>query len=1088
MSYRHKTLNKLASAGLALALTSFGAAAQASVSIAQSPVLLAGTNVPPNVMMLFDTSGSMLNIVEDKPYDPNENIFCSAGTTLEYSGSSDQIDILIDGTTVQIEQQNSNYLWGIEACFDSDQTYNARLHADMDADDGTRVPGNYLPASYSGHYLNWYFDTFESGERHNSLTETRLEVARAAAAAIVETTNNVRMGLARYSDEPDDSADTYLPAHILVGIDDIDQTRTALLNKIQGLPANALTPLAESLHSLGRYFVQGHNNKLTLHPDGGPFEPSTHNAYDIFNIEPTYEPGVSSNSPIEQFCQASFIVTMTDGRPQADRALSTHNIPQYIDYDGDCTGTGANCDTFDRKPHQSYESLGSDYLDDIAMALFDIDLRPDLTDFDGEPVKNNIRSYLIGFGEDDVLNDPLLQDTVDQGGGEFFAARNASELAGAFRDALGQVLDVGRASGAAITANSTRLDAGTRIYQALFDSTDWTGDLISLVINESDGSVDDQEWSAAEQMPVHQDRRIFTFDPDAANGIAFQWGALTPDQKEALAENDATLGQQRLEFLRGDQSNELNQDGGSFRVRSRILGDIINSDPAFMGEQDFGYQRLPSEDEADHYGPFLVETKRGRTPVLFVGANDGMLHAFNAETGTELFAYVPDAVFPYLEQLTRPGYNHRFFVDGAPRVVDAYLPERGGWRSILVGSTGAFEGQTGSKGAIFALDVTDPENFDANDVMWEFTHDELGVAIGQPAIARLPDGNWVALFGNGYNSVSHQAQLFMVNLADGSLHRRINTERGGDEDEDNSNGLATPVPVDLNGDRVTDRIYAGDRLGNLWAFDTNNQDNWRSAYRSGQTPLPLFTAAAPDGRTQPITVRPEVGRHPDGGQMVFFGTGQFYETGANLVPSDPSIQTFYGIRDDNGNSPVGSRDNLQQQTIEFEGSASQDSTADYRIYSDNQVSYSTRSGWYLDLKSPVEGPNGERVISRAVLRDDRIIFVSVTPSATPCSTGGFSWLNELDAINGSRLDYAVFDIDGDGSFDAGDRISIPGTDGEMAHGGGRRINDLVTSPFVMDTGGEVEHKYLSGASGEITTIDEAASGVEMGRQSWEQIR
>jgi type IV pilus assembly protein PilY1 len=237
---------------------------------------------------------------------------------------------------------------------------------------------------------------------------------------------------------------------------------------------------------------------------------------------------------------------------------------------------------------------------------------------------------------------------------------------------------------------------------------------------------------------------------------------------------------------------------------------------------------------------------------------------------------------------------------------------------------------------------------------------------------------------------------------------------------------------------------------------------------------------------QSISVRPEVGRHPDGGQMVYFGTGKYFETGDNVVPADPPIQTFYGIRD-NG-APVSGRGELAEQTIELEGLAGVNAVFDYRIMSNNPVDYSTgtHKGWYLDLNSPVEGPNGERVIGNAVLRSGRIIFVSVTPTPDPCDYGGFSWLMELDAISGARLNYAVFDVDGDGVIDVDDILALTG--GEEGHVGGRRINDVVTSPYILDTGGDTEYKYMSGASGSVTVVEEAASGVNLGRQSWEQLR
>jgi type IV pilus assembly protein PilY1 len=389
-------------------------------------------------------------------------------------------------------------------------------------------------------------------------------------------------------------------------------------------------------------------------------------------------------------------------------------------------------------------------------------------------------------------------------------------------------------------------------------------------------------------------------------------------------------------------------------------------------------------------------------------------------------------------------------------------------------------GSTGAGGrSVFALDVTDPVNFGANNVLWEFTHAELGVTVGQPSIARMPNGTWVAIFGNGYNSASHKAQLFIVDLATGALVRLIDTGIGSLADP---NGLSSPVPVDVSGDRVTTMIYAGDLHGNMWNFNVSHGSNtgqWKLEYTAG-----LFKALGPNDERQSITVRPTIARHPEGGQMVFFGTGKYFETGDNIVASDPPVMSFYGLRD-NG-TRVSGRGELQEQSITFEGPAGPDIAYDFRIVSDNTVNYPTQKGWYLDLESPVAGPEGERVIGNALLRAGRIIFVTVTPDTDPCGYGGTSWLMELDALSGSRLAYAVFDLNGDGSIDASDAIDTG--DGQQVYDSGRRIRDFVTTPYVLETGGDTEYKYMSGASGQVTVVEESAGGVNLGRQSWRQLR
>jgi type IV pilus assembly protein PilY1 len=401
---------------------------------------------------------------------------------------------------------------------------------------------------------------------------------------------------------------------------------------------------------------------------------------------------------------------------------------------------------------------------------------------------------------------------------------------------------------------------------------------------------------------------------------------------------------------------------------------------------------------------------------------------------------------------------------------------------------------------VFALDVTDPAAFDASKVMWEFTHPELGYTIGQPTIVRLDqntvngDPGWYAIFGNGYNSDSQKAQLFIVELANPANFTVIDTGVGSVLSGD-QNGLATPIPVDINGDRITDAIYAGDLQGNIWKFDVDTTDGtntWRIPFDSNGdgtgTPKPLFQACTAStcaaGERQPITTRPNVGRHPYGGVMVYVGTGRYFVDGDNIVPVNPQKQSFYGVRDiGNGGSDYvsNSRGGLTAQTIEYEITSG---TTDYRINSTNTVDYSTKRGWYLDLESPTNGLEGERVISPALLRFDRVIFTTAIPSADACDFGGSGWLMELDAISGSNLSYAVIDINGDGVITDADVINAGGTDRFVS---GKKLDGL-GDPGAIITAGDTEYKYISTSTGQINVTTEQSGGAALGRQSWRQLQ
>ena len=674
----------------------------------------------------------------------------------------------------------------------------------------------------------------------------------------------------------------------------------------------------------------------------------------------------------------------------------------------------------------------------------------------------------------------------------------ASDLEQVFKDVVETT-----SSASSVVANSVRLDTGTFVYQARFRTDDWTGELIAFPVNP-DGTLGEMDWEAGEQIPSHEQRNIVTFTDGQT--VPFTWDDLNATQQNGIGEGNATLGELIVDYIRGDGSNEVRNDG-LFRNRERLLGDIINSDPIFVGSNNFGYDRdsIPEGQNGVYSG--FVETNRGRDKIIYVGANDGMLHGFESQNGTEILAYIPNEIIPNLNELTLPTYNdnHLYFVDGPARAGDAYI--NGQWRTVLVGSTGA-----GGR-SVFALDITNPENFDTpgqNIVLWEFTHEDLGFSIGQPTLARLEGGKWVAIFGNGYITGDTTAQLFILDLETGDPLRIIDTGEGASGE---LSGLSTPAPVDVDGDRITDFVYAGDLEGNLWKFDLTSASaaDWAVAFNDD----PLFTARDRNDNVQPISARPSVGRHPDGGYMVYFGTGQFFALGDNDVDNVTEHQSFYGIRDfqsPNNGSPVTytteRTEVLQQQRIFYEGTPVGVDGAMFstqvRVTSEYPVDYSTKKGWFIDLTTPVDilqdtdQFRGERVVSAPLLRTGRVIFTTMTPSEHPCDFGGSSWVVELDALTGSRLDDSVFDLNNDLLFNEGDYVEV-----EILMNEGDTTLTTVNVPvsaLQLDIGisktpaiilGDIaEYKYFSGSkAGEMQVVKENPGDAALpGRKSWRQVR
>ncbi|MBB3048717.1 type IV pilus assembly protein PilY1 [Litorivivens lipolytica] len=678
--------------------------------------------------------------------------------------------------------------------------------------------------------------------------------------------------------------------------------------------------------------------------------------------------------------------------------------------------------------------------------------------------------------------DDLWHATIN-GRGQLLNASKPVEIATKLKAAVTRILQsVGSAS--AVATNSTRLDTDTLVFQARYDSRDWSGQILAYKV-ASDGKLDSLEWStdSSGKIPAYDVRKLFTWSPANSDGAAFTWNTLDSSQQSVLTADitdtavASVLGPQRLQWLRGDRRQEGSNT--AFRIRSKVLGDVINSNPYFHWKQDYGFSKLGGTEGPSYSG--WLESKASKSAMIYVGANDGMLHAFKANTGEEQFGYVPAGVFNALYTLTKPDYSHRYFVDGSPRVLDAYI--NNAWRSILIGATGA-----GGR-SIFALDVSDPENFDADDVLWEFSTttsstDKLGVAMSEPVIARLESGDWVAIFGNGYNS-GDTVKLFIVNLSDGSLLKAIDTKVSGTD-----NGLSSVVPVDEDGDRITDTVYAGDLAGNIWKFDltSSNRNGWGVAYGTNTTPAPLFVARDTSNVAQPITSRIAVGRHPEEGVMVYVGTGKYLESSDSTVGDSPQVQTFYGLQDKG--AVIDSRSDLQEQTISAQGSRALNGTnnranADLRVVSSSNVDYSSKKGWYLDLKlSSASHGSGERVIDQAILRYDRIIFATMAPSADPCNFGGTSWLMELNAMTGGRLDEAVFDANDDGVINSADMISSNNT---LIAPSGKHFDEMISRPGIIGAG-EKEYKYTSGSRGSLGMTTERGAGTELGRQSWWQLR
>ena len=640
-------------------------------------------------------------------------------------------------------------------------------------------------------------------------------------------------------------------------------------------------------------------------------------------------------------------------------------------------------------------------------------------------------------------------------------------------------------SSSALTSGSASINSNSYIYQTSYNSADWSGHLKAYV-ETATGPSSTVAWDAAQLIPAPTSRAVYT--SSGGVGVAFSWVNLSADEQCYLAgqasgctSTQAAPGQNVLNYL-------LGQAISGYRTRTTPLGDIIDSNPLYLSTEDYGYSILPST-EGSTYATY-VQSKATNNPMIYVGANDGMLHGFNATSGVETFAYVPSTVYPHLPDLTSTTYktSHEYFVDGTPASGDAYYSSA--WHTILLGTLGATSGTN----ALFAMDISNPGSITASSLLWEVTDaNDLGNTWGQGAVARFNDGNYYAVVNNGYNSVNKHAVLFLVQVNKPSNIIKLDTGVGGGTVD---NGLSQPALLDVDSNGTIDAIYAGDLQGDVWKFDVSSAmaTNWNVAYVSSGTKQPLFKARDALGNIQPITAPIQLGSIPSGATgtaIVYFGTGQYLNTPdiTNL-----NTQSMYGVLDSStfsgmafsgGTSnytratAVANANVVVQQSIVYEDATTRAVTSNTVNYAGGQL------GWYLDLlQPPLPGTQqGERVINKAIIRSGRVLFSTLIPASGTCSYGGSGWVMEVDAASGGEPSQAFLDLFGNGQYD-----SVTLSSGVSAAAVGSRITNGFGSMPLSTTNGSVYSTSVSTSSGNIQLLPNALITTGNPRVSWSQIK
>ncbi len=927
----------------------------------------------------------------------NVDTFCGTGNQ---PTSQHYFDGYCTGTTQALCSPNERY------------EYVATKLGPVETREKDRMGRDYVNARQN--FANWF-----------TYYRNRTFIAKGAVVRAMKNLSGVNVGF--FTIHP--KTDSIIPAQ---PIDDAANLST-LISAVYGFDVQAGTSLLGSLEMAGRYFDKADSDN-TIGPspyadqaDGG----SCQQAFTILMTDGAYDDRLTSGSYTES--------------AWANKAYTGNNITSV----GDANGDGC--------PNE---------LADVSKYYYDKDLSPapDLVPAGGcgATKHQHMVTYTIGFGVSGTVSLDAypectnscpdypnncgvcpagfpcvngdktkkiddLWHTALNAGGRYMSAADPAQLRKALNALVSDIkgkLSVG--SAAAVSVSAPVLQPGnTVMYRTTYDPVGWEGDVIAYTLGEGGAILDPPLWKAGEVLNSTPwgDRKIFTHNGEA--GIAFDDYADLTDRQKGSLHGDPEKGQLMMNYLKGDRTNE----GPTFRERADgeaggacgsdmpgILGDIIHSSPLSLLEGDY----------------------------IYVGANDGMLHAFRTVAGTdpiaepagsEAFAYIPNLVFDKLKNLISTEYNHDYFVDAMPYAEKIAFSEDlisdEEVYTFLVGGLGK-----GGKG-YYCLDISDLTDFEANDarsrfeaedVKWEYppnppydtagypvsSDPDMGFSFSRPYIVNSNLGKWVVIFGNGYDSENAQAVLYILDAIDGSLLKKIKTDAGSPTEAGQCNGLSTPLLIDYDGNKTVDYVYAGDLLGNLWKFDISEEppdgstlvpESWDVAYDGN----PLFQARNKAGQSQPITTRPDAMKHCEGkpGYIVVFGTGRY------ILPEDvrdTTGQTIYGIWDwedaawpENGEqmylgSPTGGDPRklsnltskagpVSEVTLlnqEIAGSTDEDSETYGEALTDNPITWfdpGANIGEHVGWYFDLP-ESGERVIDDVIIRSGKAVVLSNIPLAS----------------------------------------------------------------------------------------------------------
>lgn len=759
----------------------------------------------------------------------------------------------------------------------------------------------------------------------------------------------------------------------------------------------------------------------------------------------------SKASPIQYTCQQNFVMMVTDGLPTGTTAGALYSD---TDRANPCTGVGCSTNvstatwtygtgtatatwpdtttatwTFGTAANDAIASVKALRTTPNTVKAASCNLS---TSALAASTCYDIQTYVVALG-DTVANGNALavMNAMSNAGGTGTNALLATD-ATSFQNAINSITDditskIGSSAAVAV-ANAHVTSTDNASYASSYNSGTWTGDLNAYAIDILTGLPQTTSlWTSGSvqtqlDLKTSATRMIATSIDTAGSigGVQFQPTTATTTTKLSSGQqtllNTPTLtdGAAVLAYLRGDRSGEA-PTTGTYRVRAHLLGDTVNTEPVLLKAPSAAYA------DAGYQGGsgMFKESNTSRTRTVFLGSNDGMLHAITATTGAEAWAYIPNLVMSNLNGLSKKtGFVHKYLIDGTPVLGDVDFKNccttgsGNDWRTILVGGLG--------KGGFgyYALDVTNPDAANeaavASKVLWEFPNSvtsatlrnaaklNTGYTFGKPVIVKTAAKGWVVLVTSGYNNGTNAGDsggdglghLFVLNPKTGDLIADISTPACTATPVSTPCGLAQISAYVENSDidNTTDFVYGGDLMGNVWRFNFtgNSVASWSVAK--------FAVLKDGSGVTQPITTTPELAKDTIGGstyRFVIIGTGQYL--GSTDVPGTgqnshaTQTQTMYGLVDTTTAAlPDPLRSSLQVQTLTTSGSN--------RTVTSNTVDFTTKKGWYVDLPD-----TGERANTDPALALGALIFTTNIPSATICVPGGSSWEYFLDYKTGGLI-------------------------------------------------------------------------------------